>query len=91
MIDDLLFLYTQLTCVFLPMLVDEPEPHHNSVFTGRRMYVEELMNNRRTNDNRFCDVNRMDRRTFRFVISILISERIIFPRTPPNGVSISSL
>ena len=38
MSDDLLFLYTQLTCVLLPMLVDEPEPHHNSAFTGR-IYV----------------------------------------------------
>ena len=34
--DDLLILYTQITCTLIPMLLeDEPQPLHNSAWTGR--------------------------------------------------------
>lgn len=69
--DDLLILYTQITCTLIPMLLeDEPQPLHNSAWTGR-MKTEELMDPLRTNDNRFRDVNRMDRGTFRRLLSFL--------------------
>ena len=55
------------------LLEDEPQPLHNSAWTGR-MKTEELMDPLRTNDNRFREVNRMDRRTFRRLLLFLNEE-----------------
>ena len=62
----------KVICAVLPVLLDdeEPIPFHNSVFTGR-LYAEELMDHSRTHPERFREVNRMDRRTFRLLVTFL--------------------
>ena len=72
--NDVLTIVTQVTCALVPLLLDdEPQALHNLAWTGR-MKVEELMDPRRTNNSRFREVNRMDRRTFRRLLNFLHEE-----------------